>query len=141
VISLRRLILHNFWLKFSSVALAMVMWLAVHHSIHSDTDILRSQLNLNRLLAQEYIRVPISVKTASGDMRLFRITPSDAVVIVVGENAALRRAAIKDIRVNVDMTDLDAKESVTRKLQADAPPDINVIDISPSEVQVQQVSP
>ncbi len=141
MISLRRLILHNFWLKFSSVALGMVMWLAIHHSIHSDTDILRSQLNLNRLLAQEYIRVPISVKTAPGDKRLFRITPSDAVVIVVGEDAALRRAAIKDIRVNVDMTDLDAKESVPRKLQADAPPDINVLDISPAEVQVQQVSP
>jgi hypothetical protein len=141
VISLRRLILHNFWLKFSSVALATLVWLAVHHSIHSDTDILRSQLNLNRLLAQEYIRVPISVKTSPADKRVFRITPSDAVVIAVGEDAALRRAASKDIRVNVDMTDLDAKETITRKLQADAPPDINVLDISPSEVQVRQVSP
>ena len=141
MISLRRLILQNFWLKFSSVALAMLVWLAIHHSIHTDNDILRSQLKLNRLLAQEYIRVPISLKTAPGDKRLFRLSPNEVVVIAVGEDADLRRAASKDIRVSVDLTDFDSKETVTRKLQADAPPGIGVLAIDPSSVQVRQVSP
>jgi hypothetical protein len=54
---------------------------------------------------------------------------------------SLRRAASKDIRVSVDLTDFDSKETVTRKLQADAPPGIGVLAIDPSSVQVRQVSP
>jgi len=131
MISLRRLILHNVWLKLSSIALATVIWLAIHYSIHNETG----------LIGPKYIPVPVSVHTAPGDTRVFRVTPHEVVVIAVGEAAAMRQAASNEVRVTADLTDFTSKEIVTRKLRAEASPDIHVLDISPAEVQVQQVSP
>src|SRR5208282_2349060 len=85
------LILKNFWLKFFSVALATVIWLGIHFGIHNEISV--SQLNLSNLLAQEYIRVPVTIMSAPNDTRTFRISPPDVVVIAVGEKTALRRAA------------------------------------------------
>ena len=132
--SLRSLILQNLWLKLFSIAMATVIWLAIHYSIHDE-------LNMNQTLRSEYIRVPVSVKTALGDKRVFRITPDEVVVTAVGKDDALLRATRKDIRVNLDLTDFNATESTFRELTADAPPDIKVLAISPPSVEVQQVSP
>ena len=130
--TLRGIILHNFWLKLFSIAMATVIWLAIHYSIHDE---------LNQSLRSEYIRVPISVKTAVGDKRVFRITPDEVVVTAVGKDDALLRATRKDIRVNLDLTDFNATQSTTKELKAEAPPDIKVVSIAPPSVEVQQVSP
>ncbi len=53
------LILHNFWLKFFSVALATVIWLGIYYGTRNQLSI--SQLNINNLLAQEYVRVPVTI--------------------------------------------------------------------------------
>ena len=131
--SLRTLILHNFWLKLFSIALATVIWLAIHYSIHDES-------SANQTLTPEYIRVPVTVKTAAGDNRIFRITPDEVVVTAVGKDAALLHATKKDIRVNLDLTEFTAKEAAPQKLKANAPPDIIVLEILPSTVEVQQVS-
>jgi hypothetical protein len=125
--SLRNLILQNFWLKFFSIALATVIWLAIYHSIHNEE-------NLN-------IRVPVSIQTTPGDKRVFRVIPDEVVVIAIGKRAALFHATRKDIHVYVDLTSFDATESTSQELKADAPPDVNVLEIIPSTVEVQQVSP
>jgi hypothetical protein len=132
--TLRNLILHNFWLKLFSMAMATVIWLAIHYSIHDE-------LNMNQTLRSEYIRVPVSVKTAPGDKRVFRITPDEVVVTAVGKDEALLRATRKDIRVNLDLTYFDASESPAKELVADAPLDIKVLTISPPTVEVKLVSP
>jgi hypothetical protein len=132
--SLRHLILHNLWLKLFSIAMATVIWLAIHYSIHDE-------LNINPSLRSEYIRVPVSVQTTLGDKRVFRITPDEVVVTAVGEDDALLRATRKDIRVNLDLTDFNPTESATKELKANAPADIKVLAISPSSVEVEQVSP
>jgi hypothetical protein len=132
--SLRSLILHNFWLKLFSIAMATVIWLAIHYSIHDE-------LNMNQSLRSEYIRVPISIKTALGDKRVFRVTPDEVVVTAVGMDEALLRATRKDIRVNLDLTEFNAAGSIIKELTAEAPPDIKVLAISPASVEVKQVSP
>ncbi len=125
--SLRDLILHNFWLKLFSIALATVIWLSIFYSIHNEQ-------NLN-------IRVPVSVQTNPGDQRVFRVTPDEVVVIAVGKRAALFQATRKDIRVYIDLTHFTAKVSPAEELKAEAPPDVNVLEIIPSTVEVRQVSP
>jgi hypothetical protein len=131
---LRDLILHNFWLKFFSIALATVIWLAIDNSIHNEQ-------NLNQLLTADYIRVQVSVQTNPGEKRVFRITPNEVVVIAVGKDAATFQATRKNVRVNLDLTHFDARESNTEELKAQAPPGITVLEIIPYTVQVQQVSP
>jgi hypothetical protein len=132
--TLRHLILHNFWLKLFSIALATVIWLVIHYSIHNE-------LNSNKSLTPEYIRVPISVKTGAGDKRVFRVTPDEVVVTAVGKNSALFQGMQKAIRVNLDLRNFNAAETTARRLKADAPPDIIVLEILPATVEVQQVSP
>jgi len=132
--SMRNLILHNFWLKLFSIALATVIWLAVDNNIHNEQ-------NLSQMLTADYIRVQVSVQTAPGDKRVFRITPNDVVVIAVGKDATSFQASRKDVHVNLDLTQFDAKESNTEELKAQAPPGITVLEIIPYTVQVQQVSP
>jgi hypothetical protein len=132
--SLRYLILQNFWLKLFSIAMATVIWLAIHYSIHGG-------LNINQSLRSEYIRVPVSIKTTPGDKRVFRVTPDEVVVTAVGGDEALLRATRKDIRVNLDLTDFNVTAPASKELRAEAPPDIKVLAISPPSVEVQQVSP
>jgi hypothetical protein len=37
--SLRHLVFHNFWLKFFSVALGTIIWMAIHFSIEHDLNL------------------------------------------------------------------------------------------------------
>ena len=132
--TLRNLILHNFWLKLFSIALATVIWLAIHYSIHDE-------MNANQSLSPEYIRVPVSVRTDPGDKRVFRITPDEVVVTAVGKDPVLFQATQKGIHVNLDLTSFSGKEAASQRLKAEAPPDIIVLEILPSTVEVVQVAP
>jgi len=136
--SLPDLILRNFWLKFFSVALALVIWLGIHFGIRNEFT--ATHLDINSLLAQEYVRVPVAVIPRPGDNRVFRVTPPDVVVIAVGEKTALRSAAQKNIRVYVDVTQFRGGPSV-EEVRAEVPPEINVLEISPATVTVEQGSP
>ena len=136
--SLQDLILRNFWLKFFSVALATVIWLSIHYGIQNELPM--NRLNINHLLAQEYIRVPVTVVTSPGDSRIFRITPNEVVVIVTGEENALRSAANKNFKVSLDLTDFHSKVATPLVLQSQAPADVTVEEISPSTVTVEQVT-
>jgi YbbR domain-containing protein len=136
---LQDLIFRNFWLKTFSVALAVVIWLSIHYDIHNESPL--SELSISHLLAQEYIRVPVTIVTNTGDARVFRLTPSDVVVIAVGSETALRRAANKNIKVTADLTDFRSRGAAPVELQSTAPPDVTVVELSPATVTVQQVSP
>jgi hypothetical protein len=127
-IPLPDLILRNFWLKFFSVALAAVIWLGIHYDIRNELSV--SQLNINN------IAVPVAIIAPPGDTRVFKITPNEVVVFAVGDKAALR----KGIRVFVDLTKFHSRQSQSEELHADAPPEINVITISPQTVAVEQIS-
>ena len=122
------LILRNFWLKVFSIALAAVIWLGIHYGIRHELSI--SRLNINN------ITVPVAVVAPPGDARVFKITPNEVVVFAVGEKVALR----KGIRVYVNLTKFHSRQSAAEELHADAPPEINVLAISPSTVAVEQIS-
>ena len=135
---LQSLILRNFWLKFFSVALATVIWLSIHYGIKNESPM--GTPNVNHLLAQEYIRVPVTVVTAPGDPRVFRITPNEVVVIVMAEESALRTASNKDFKISVDLTSFHSRGAKQMVLESLAPADVTVEEISPNTVTVEQVS-
>ncbi len=137
--SFQNLILRNFWLKAFSVVLATVIWFFIHDGIRHDAAL--SQLTLEQPLPHEYIRVPVTIQTAPGDTRVFRLTPKEVVIIAEGEKASLERAAKQDFKVYLNLTDFHAKGTVTEALQADVPPSITMLEISPPVVQVQKISP
>ncbi|HEY3854255.1 MAG TPA: CdaR family protein [Verrucomicrobiae bacterium] len=135
---LQDLILKNFWLKFFSVALATVIWLSIHYGIQNESPMREG--GMTHLLAQEYIRVPVTVSTPPGDTRAFRVIPSEVVVVAMGDEATLRGAANRDFKVSVDLTDFHAKGPTPMVLQSEAPADLTIEEISPSTVSVEQVA-
>jgi hypothetical protein len=136
--ALRNYIVHNFWLKLFSVALATMIWVTIHFGIQNDFAL--SQPGMNRLVSREYLKVPVTVATQSGDGRVYKITPEEVIVVAVGEDAVLRKAQ-SHIKVYVDLTDFHSQGATNMELQADVPHNINVIEIKPASVRVEQISP
>lgn len=126
-LALPQFIQRNFWLKFFSIALATLIWLGIHYGIRHELAI--SQLNINS------ITVPVGIITPPGDMRVFKINPSEAVVFAVGDKAALR----KGIRVYVDLSNLHSRQSTAEELHVEAPAEINVLALNPQTVSVEEV--
>ena len=118
-------ILHNFRLKLFSVAIATVIWFAIHYGIRNDLSI--SQLNINR------INVPVTIIIPPGDPRQFKLNPPEVVVYAVGDLMALRRG----VRVSVDLTAFHPPQSTAEDVHVEAPPEINVIDFNPKTVAVE----
>ncbi len=128
---MRDLILRNFWLKLFSITLATVIWLLIHYSIHDESN----------SLTPAYIKVPVTVRLASGDQRVFRITPDEVVVTAVGKDPALFQPTQKEVHVTLDLTTFTNLQPTTLRLRADGPRDVIVLQILPSAVEVQQVLP
>jgi len=137
--SLRSLILRNFWLKAFSVVLATAIWIFVHDGIRQDAALRRQ--SLDRTMPQGYIRVPVTIQTEPGEKRIFRWEPTEVIVIAQGEESVLRRAARQDIKVYLNLRNFHSTEPVLEELQVQAPADISVVDISPSVATVRQISP
>jgi hypothetical protein len=140
-VTLTDLILRNFWLKLFSVGLATVIWLAIHTGIRNEVfpQVSIDQLNINRLLAQKDIRIPVTTVQAADDHRLFKITPAEVLVTAVGDQKALVGATQKTIKVYVDLRNFSGAESAAEDVHVDVPPNINVLEISPATVGVEQV--
>jgi hypothetical protein len=136
--ALRAFILHDFWLKFFSVALAAVIWMAIHYSIEHDFSL--RELDVKHLVAQKYMRVPVSIVTAPGDSRVFRVAPTNVEVVALGEEMVLHGISQKNIRVHVDLTDFQVPKASDVELHADVPRDVTVISINPPVVNVEQTS-
>jgi hypothetical protein len=140
-IALANIFLRHVWLKLFSVGLATVIWLGIHRGIHSEVfpEVSIDQLNIDRLLAQKDIRIPVSIVQTPDDHRVFKITPAEVVVIAVGDQRALLGATQKTIKVYVDLTRFTGAESMAEDVRVDVPPNINVLDMSPHSVSVEQV--
>jgi hypothetical protein len=63
------------------------------------------------------------------------------IVIAVGRDAVSFQENRKDLKVNLDLTNFEGKESKSKELKAQAPPGITVLEIIPYSVQVQEISP
>jgi hypothetical protein len=137
--SLRHLIFHNFWLKFFSIALGTVIWMAVRYSIDHDFTLIEPGEGQN--LTKESIRVPISVVSLPGDTRTFKLTPDAALLTVVGEAAVLHGPERRDIRIFVDLTDFHSRTASLEELRAYVPQAVDVLDFKPHNVSVEPTAP
>jgi len=132
----RELILHNFWLKAFSVALATVIWLAIHYGIQND--VTPSQTLVGRLLPSQLFAVQVSVIKKPTDSRAYQISPSQVTVLVAGDEVDLRRTAASDLRVFVDLTDVPSNEVVQATVHSEAPLGLAIRDIRPTTVTVHE---
>jgi hypothetical protein len=135
--AIRDLILHNFWLKFFSVALATVIWMAIHYTIEHDFAL--KEAAVKHLVTQKYVRVPVTV--VSGDNRRFKVTPAQVDVVALGEEPLLHSIPQQFIRVHVDLTDVRGRKAEEVELHAEVPREVTVLGILPPVVSVEQTAP
>jgi hypothetical protein len=133
--SLRHLIFHNFWLKFFSIASGTIIWMAVHFSI--DHDLTLSEPAASQRFVKRNLTVPISILQNEGDTNVFKLTPANVVLTIMGEAKTLRGPEGKEIKMYVDLTDHPGIAATQEDLHPDVPTNIYVIEFKPHTVTVE----
>jgi YbbR domain-containing protein len=132
----RDIILNNFWLKIFSLVLAIMIWLAVHSNISSQSS--RSQ-NPFRLPDNGFAR-PIMLMTAPNDHQGYVVEPLAVNVKVKGDSDSLKKLNPNDIQVYVRLTramDTSGAFPVEVKL----PRNVTLQQVWPSHVHVEPAKP
>ena len=119
--TLRSIILKDFWLKLFSVVLAALIWLTVSFAIRKEN-------------SQEFVPLaagpsrtfdlPVLVVSAAADVREFRVSPDHVQVTVQAEPAILEVLQEKDIRVLVDLTDIESARNLRKRVEVSTPPGV-----------------
>lgn len=137
----RDIITHNFWIKFLSMLLATVIWLAIKYGLKADLGAPTTPV-LNPVVQKDVI-VPVNVLTQPGDARVFKISPENVVVTLTGEDALLRKYLARDfksaIKAYVDLTEIRTNEA--EEVRLDLPDGIARLNMAPRAVSIEQVSP
>ena len=131
---LRELIFKDFWLKLFSLALAVLIWLTVAFAIKKEgSPVVALTVPLQEMA---FSNLPVVVMSSAQDVRSFKVSPDQVEVTVQGEAKALRGIQAKDIRVIVDLTDIEAAQALKKRMDVSMPAGISLVRVVPSEVQV-----
>ena len=143
--NLRELILGNFWWKLLSLFFAVAIWSYIRAGIQGEV-ILKHHPATGTATGTFPRNFPIRVLADSGDTHNYKVTPTEVAVIVTGELAAMNDLNAQEIRVFVDMTDVESDASIpkppdefAREVQVRTPPNISVQKVNPSTVLVKRL--
>jgi hypothetical protein len=126
-------LLKHFWLKLFSLGLAVLIWVTVSFAIRNET------LQATEVVANLPTRVfylPVLVVSAAADVREFHVAPDQIMVTVWGEAGNLAKLQDKDIRVMVDLTDIESARGMSKRVAVSTPPGITLKAVEPDTVQI-----
>ncbi|HOX59220.1 MAG TPA: CdaR family protein [Candidatus Paceibacterota bacterium] len=123
---LRHLFLVDFWWKLFSLVLAILVWLIVTFA---------SQKEVRGGKPVSFM-VPVTVLSATEDVRGFRVDPEEVEVTVRGDNELLMAVQSRDIRAIVDLTGVSAAGDLRKPVEVCAPAGVSHLRVTPEEVQV-----
>src|SRR5512141_1342487 len=117
---LKRLIFDNFVIKLFSLIFAIILWLHV----------------VSRGTAEVNFVVPLELRDIPEDMMVVGEVPGYADVRLQGQEAAVRRLSVKDVRAFLALSGVRPGESVHYLTPADVtvPGNIRVTGITPPQV-------
>lgn len=131
---LRDLIAKDFWLKLFSLAVAILIWVTVSIAIRHEVDAKSGALGAVR--SRTFPRLPVLVRSAAADVRHFTVNPSHVGVVVSGEPGTLSKLTEKDVRVTVDLTDVESAQNLRQRVEVATPPGITYVRAVPSDVEI-----
>ena len=98
--SLRTIFFHNFWLKFFSVLVSTLIWLAVDASLRKESPVGRfASAEVNR----KFPRQPVLIMTGAGEHAALALDPADVSVLVRGPASVLNNLKEEDVQVFLDL--------------------------------------
>lgn len=130
----RQLILHDFWLKLFSLALAVLVWVTVSFAIRQQG----SPVSTAGLTIKErpFYNVLVVAVSSAEDVRGVKVSPNEIEVAVQGDAVIVDKLYSKDIRAIVDLTGAQAAPDLRRRVEVFPPPGIACVRVTPPEVQV-----
>jgi YbbR domain-containing protein len=130
---LRNLFLQDIMLKLFSLGLAVLIWLTLSFTIQREGGpVLPSAINPQITLTN----LRVLVMSSAQDTHMFQVMPKTVDVIVQAPATLLTSLHANDIRVIVDLTDVEAGSALRKRVEVFPPPGISVLNIEPDEVQV-----
>ncbi len=123
---LRRMLLHNWYLKLLSLAIAFLLWAAYTAEPVAE---------VGYLVPLEFRNIPNGLEL-SGDI------PTQIHVRVRGRSAIFRRLSAADLGIAVDLAGAEPGETLVRlgAKHVDLPPGVELVRISPAEFRLRLVS-
>ena len=131
---LRNLVLHDFWLKLFSLALAILIWILVSPAANKRLSPIASFTS--DISEQTFTNVPLQVVASAADVRAFKVAPSDVDVTVQGERRLLEGLQTKDIRALVDLTGIESARGLRKQIDIVTPAGITHVRVVPPEADV-----
>jgi YbbR domain-containing protein len=122
----------DFWWKFFSVALAVIIWVTVH-KIYEEPRPTGAAVNGSTFT---YNNLPVHVVSASVDVHDFRVAPASVKVTVSGPVESMNTLQIGHVHAVVDLTDTNLAHDSRLPVEISAPTNVTIIGIDPPGVLV-----
>lgn len=136
--TLRRLFLHNFWLKLVSLVLASLLWLVVHAGLRDEE--LTARRFARATASREFPQRPVLVLTDMAGRRGFRAEPNIVSVTVTGPGILVEQVQDSDIHPYVELvTPTWMKGEMPFKVRVQMPRGLSLDKVSPETVLVRPV--
>jgi hypothetical protein len=128
IIFTRNLVAKDFWLKLFSLALALLIWLAVRINGESSTSPL--QALIGRPPDENVLTIPVHVPGGSS-------APTEVSITLRGDPRILKTLKPQNIRAEVDLTGVQSANGMLRPVEIILPKGIYYTRLEPDEVAVQ----
>jgi YbbR domain-containing protein len=132
---LRSLVFRDLWLKLFSFALAFLIWFTVNIAVKNDLSP-AATLTLSPPMQELISDLPVVILSSAEDVRSVRVNPKTVDVTVQGDSKILKNLQKKDIRVMVDLTNIEAAHDLRKRVEVSMPPGVAQVHVDPQEVQV-----
>ena len=131
---LRNLIVHDFWLKLFSLALAILIWLTVWFARGKGISPVAALSS--RDPEETFHNLPVYVRLPASDVRYVEVNPNVVQVTVQAKPALLSELRSSDIRAEVDLTGIASARNLRKRIDVVVPPGVRYTSLVPDEVEV-----
>lgn len=122
---MRDLLTKDFWWKTLSVVLAVAVWVTVHKYR-------QEAFQPGSGVENTYGDVPVTIVSASADVRDYRVAPSTVSVTVSGSKNVMGILQGNQIHAFVDLTGIDSDSKDSRRLvQVTMPAGVTLVNVDP----------
>ena len=83
-----------------------------------------------------FTNLPVLALATAGDVRAYKVIPETVNVTIRARPEVLARLSRTEIPVYVDLTGIEAAQSLRRRVQASPPPAVYVDSVTPKEVRI-----
>ena len=119
--------------KLFSVVLATGIWFTVRPVGREG---MKSSNPLVASVPRTFTNLPVVVMSSAADVREFRVNPDMINVKVSGPSEVVAALTEHDIRVTVDLTEIESARGLQARVVVAVPPGVTFIEADPAQVSV-----